>query len=401
MVAFLKMIGKKIAVNFFSDPEQTTENIFKIIIILLFVIIIFVQIPIWLIHNLPSIIFKSSLDDKILDEQIKIITMYYDVPVMINEDNWEWVDEMKVEYSWCDDIVVEYDFFLGWQELMAIDSVKHEQDFSNVKLEDILDNGYMFVNKGVEIEKYEEEIEDEEGNITVVERTRAIIFVSTRDFDSVLNDLDFNEYNKKVVINIYENLFYIDIEGNLNIYDDTILSDIEYSEGTANLPYFNQTDKRWGGLSYGSSTIASGGCGPTALAMVISGLTGQRVTPDVVAQWSVANGHRAEGAGSYWSLMTEGGKHWGLSVEQVSRKNPQAIVNALSQGYPVIASMGRGHFTNGGHFIVLRGITDDGKILVYDPSSLKRSNQEWDLHIIMGESSTNGGVNGSPFWIFK
>lgn len=63
--------------------------------------------------------------------------------------------------------------------------------------------------------------------------------------------------------------------------------------------------------------------------------------------------------------------------------------------------MGKGHFTNGGHFIVLRGITEDGKILVHDSASVNRSNQEWDLSLIMNESSKNGGANGSPFWIFS
>ncbi len=110
---------------------------------------------------------------------------------------------------------------------------------------------------------------------------------------------------------------------------------------------------------------------PTSLAMVVSGLTGNRVTPDIVGNWSVRNGHRAEGAGSYWSLMTAGGKHYGLNVEAVSRKNPSRIVQALSEGKPVVASMGKGHFTNGGHFIVLRGITENGKILVHDSSSVK------------------------------
>lgn len=63
--------------------------------------------------------------------------------------------------------------------------------------------------------------------------------------------------------------------------------------------------------------------------------------------------------------------------------------------------MGKGHFTNGGHFIVLRGITESGKILVHDFASVNRSNKEWNLSIIMNESSKNGGVNGSPFWIFR
>lgn len=41
---------------------------------------------------------------------------------------------------------------------------------------------------------------------------------------------------------------------------------------------------------------------------------------------------------------------------------------ALSQGKLVVASMGPGTFTRGGHFIVLTGITDDGKIKVNDPN---------------------------------
>lgn len=44
--------------------------------------------------------------------------------------------------------------------------------------------------------------------------------------------------------------------------------------------------------------------------------------------------------------------------------------------------MAKGHFTSGGHFIVLRGVTAEGKILVADPASIDRSNQEWELSII-------------------
>ena len=41
--------------------------------------------------------------------------------------------------------------------------------------------------------------------------------------------------------------------------------------------------------------------------------------------------------------------------------------------------MAKGHFTSNGHFIVLRGITEDGKVLVADPASYKRSGQEWPV----------------------
>ena len=62
-----------------------------------------------------------------------------------------------------------------------------------------------------------------------------------------------------------------------------------------------------------------------------------------------------------------------------------------------MAIMAEGHFTKGGHFIVLRGM-QDGKILVADPASYQRSGQSWDLSIILDEASRRAGAGG-PFWI--
>lgn len=190
----------------------------------------------------------------------------------------------------------------------------------------------------------------------------------------------------------------------LQIYDTAMdmRSLKEYPPGNANIPYYSQADKRWGSLSYGKvGTIYSSGCGPTSLAMVVSGLTRQAITPDSVANWSVRNGYRIEGNGSAWALMTAGGANWGLKVQAISRVDGNSVAQALSEGRPIVASMGKGSFTNGGHFIVLRGITEAGKVLVHDPISVMRSEQEWDLSLILRESSTNGGVQGSPFWAFS
>jgi len=60
--------------------------------------------------------------------------------------------------------------------------------------------------------------------------------------------------------------------------------------------------------------------------------------------------------------------------------------------------MGRGHFTSSGHFIVLRGVTADGQILVADPSSLARSERTWDFELIMNEARRSSGAGGA-FWI--
>ena len=73
------------------------------------------------------------------------------------------------------------------------------------------------------------------------------------------------------------------------------------------------------------------------------------------------------------------------------------LEDALAAGKLVVAIMSEGHFTSSGHFIVLRGVKD-GQIMVADPASYKRSEQLWDLSIILNEASRRAGAGG-PFWI--
>ena len=84
-------------------------------------------------------------------------------------------------------------------------------------------------------------------------------------------------------------------------------------------------------------------------------------------------------------------------MEGCKATEPQRILDALSSGKLVVAIMGRGHFTNTGHFIVLRGVKD-GKILVADPASTTRSQKLWDLSIILSEAGRRAGAGG-PFWL--
>ena len=175
------------------------------------------------------------------------------------------------------------------------------------------------------------------------------------------------------------------------------LNDLQYLPGGADIPLLLQTDPRWANKKYGSSTIKISGCGTTSVAMVVTGLTGNTVTPDVVSVWAGPK-YYVKGAGSSWSLFDGAAKKWGLKVNQISKRNPQAILNHLKKGNPIIVSMGRGDFTRNGHIIVLRGIDKNGKILVNDPNSAKRSGQSWDLATIISQSSKK---SNSPFWAFS
>ena len=54
----------------------------------------------------------------------------------------------------------------------------------------------------------------------------------------------------------------------------------------------------------------------------------------------------------------------------------RAIENTLRKGTPIIAYVAAGYFTENGHYVVLRGITEDGKLLVADPNSEEKTTQK-------------------------
>lgn len=178
-------------------------------------------------------------------------------------------------------------------------------------------------------------------------------------------------------------------------------SGITFSNGSTNVIYFNQADKRWADMPYGKTgTIGTSGCGPTSLAMVVSSLSGKTVNPVEMSEWAYKNGYCCEGNGSYHSLIPDGARCFGLKVEGCTSSDPQRLVDAVASGKLVIAIMGKGHFTQSGHFIVLRGVTSEEKILVADPISKSRSEQEWDVSLIMNEACKQAG-SGGPFWILS
>lgn len=135
---------------------------------------------------------------------------------------------------------------------------------------------------------------------------------------------------------------------------------------------------------YGCGTIATDGCGPTSLAMVLTYLLGREITPIETSE--KGDGTYTCAKGTYWSYFEAMANEYGVNCEQKSATN-QNIIDSLKDGKTIIAIMGPGHFTSGGHFIVLRGIDDDGKIIVADPNNEERSKQTWDVNIISDESS--------------
>lgn len=201
------------------------------------------------------------------------------------------------------------------------------------------------------------------------------------------------DYGYNQSIGIYEKDY---IEGSGQSYEGVIFTD-----GGVEVTYYNQLDERWADEPYGTDNIGGYGCGPTSMSIVVSSLTEQTVDPPAMAEWAYQHGYWCSGNGSYHSLIPGAAEGFGLSCESIATDDPQAVVDALASGKLIVALMSKGHFTSSGHFLVLRGVTAEGKILVADPASKKRSEQEWDLSIILDEAR-RGASAGGPFWaIFK
>lgn len=156
-----------------------------------------------------------------------------------------------------------------------------------------------------------------------------------------------------------------------------------------NFVYYRQGDYK---NRYGShGTISSSGCGPTSMAMVLTALLGKKVSPVEAASYSVKHGYRGSN-GTSWGFFGSISKAYGLNCVQGSG-NSSDIMSALRQGKMVVASMRPGHFTKGGHFIVLRGIDKNGKIIVADPAKPAR-NGAWDANLVIRECKQSFAISG-------
>ena len=75
-----------------------------------------------------------------------------------------------------------------------------------------------------------------------------------------------------------------------------------------------------------------------------------------------------------------------LKVESVSKNQTDKVVEALKTGKAlVIAHMGKGHFTNNGHFIVLAAINEQGQVKVYDPGHIANTGRWFDMNKVIAD----------------
>lgn len=140
-------------------------------------------------------------------------------------------------------------------------------------------------------------------------------------------------------------------------------------------------------MAWQGMTIGKAGCGPTSAAMLISTLTGKKVTPVDTYIWAGANGHLEKGHGTnYVSYFQKQFARYGLKAKRLNwqstygkpdHPNHDRVVELLKEGYYAIALMGPGLWTSSGHFVVIWW--QDGKVRINDPASTKGARVNGDI----------------------
>ncbi len=130
------------------------------------------------------------------------------------------------------------------------------------------------------------------------------------------------------------------------------------------------TLEEYADVIYGDGTIRNNGCSVCCMAVAATYLTGHQYYPDELAKWF---GSKANNNVDRLRYMAEA-----LGLPMTEAENYDFVKQALREGKIVIQLMnGKSLFTNLQHFILLKGFTEEGKIMIYDPSGTNRTS--WRL----------------------
>lgn len=145
------------------------------------------------------------------------------------------------------------------------------------------------------------------------------------------------------------------------------------------VPHYHQSE--YPDIRYGNGTIATSGSSVAALAMVATYMTDHVYTPADIADYAVQYG------GSHYRRLEKVSDL--MQIPWKRALNVNEALKAVREGKVAIALMGaRSVFPGGNHFVVLTGVTEDGKIWVLDPDD--RDYSAWGV----GELLENGFPDG-------
>ena len=158
--------------------------------------------------------------------------------------------------------------------------------------------------------------------------------------------------------------------------------DSEYTSSSGiTYKQFKQYKGSYASQRYWSGDIESSGCGPTSMAILLSGLTDFNYTPaDTARMMTEKFGYTNVTSGAH---MQEVLRDLGIESEYTYAPTSDDILNALRSGKVLMISVGpETGFTSDAHIMALVDVNDQGQVYISNPSSDTR-NGWWDLGEIM------------------
>jgi len=144
-------------------------------------------------------------------------------------------------------------------------------------------------------------------------------------------------------------------------------------------PDNKQYDARWARVLYTATgnktqTIKSSGCGPTSMTDIVNAWFDTGVTPADLCKLAVKGGYRTRNNGTAWGFFAYMSSRYDFPRFRSTATHAEAIA-ALAKGALIVASMGKGYWTKGGHFICLWKC-DQKYMYACDPASATRKRQK-------------------------
>lgn len=180
---------------------------------------------------------------------------------------------------------------------------------------------------------------------------------------------------------------YADLLGEGN----KVYVDFDYVNVCLPIHEYYQTNYR--DVAYGTGTIASSGCGPTCIAMLSTYFTGSVTTPIEVCKWCEKD-YYVPGAGTSWSVFPGAADKYGYGCINLGL-DYETVLKEVANGNPVVVLVGPGTFTSEGHYMVIKGMTSSGELILNDPNFKnveKYGTNKFKAETVLGEAKN--------FWVF-
>lgn len=169
--------------------------------------------------------------------------------------------------------------------------------------------------------------------------------------------------------------------------------------------YYNQYD--YSSYPYGYvGTIASHGCGPTSLAIVISSLLQEEHNPVELTNYMCAN-YSCSNDGSNWrdipKIEQDYADKYGFKTAQVG--DLDELRRMLSSGNALAVTITNGGFytnygnliSSGGHYFVITGVADNGNVTIVDPANSNNTDRTVNLENLAAHN--HNSLSEPSFWV--